>query len=79
MKLTTLLLFSILSTLTSCNGQSSYQQRNADKYAKGDTVKELGSSIMVIYQDKNGELWLGTHENGAYKYNGKTFEKFKLY
>jgi hypothetical protein len=22
-------------------------------------------------------LWLGTHENGAYKFNGKTFEKFK--
>ena len=33
--------------------------------------------IYYIYKDKKGELWLGTHEAGAYKFNGKTFEKFK--
>jgi hypothetical protein len=24
-----------------------------------------------------GVLWLGTHNGGAYKYNGKTFEKWR--
>jgi hypothetical protein len=34
-------------------------------------------TLFSIYKDNNGELWLGTHENGAYKFNGNTFEKFK--
>jgi len=30
-----------------------------------------------IYEDNQDNLWLGTHEEGAYKFNGKTFEKFR--
>jgi ligand-binding sensor domain-containing protein len=33
-------------------------------------------SLFSIYKDKKGELWLGTHKNGTYKFNGTTFEKF---
>jgi ligand-binding sensor domain-containing protein len=35
-------------------------------------------TIFSIYKDNNGDLWLGTHENGAFKFNGQSFEQFKL-
>lgn len=72
MKLTTFLFFNILSILTSCNGQTSYQKKNADQFTKGDTLKELGSSIMVVYQDKKNIYWFGSWEAGVYRYDGKT-------
>ncbi len=76
MKLITLLFFSILSILTSCNGQTS-NSNNLTVLLKeinvnGDTVKELGSSIMVIYQDKKNTYWFGSWETGVYRYDGKT-------
>ena len=76
MKLTTLLFFSILPLLTSCNGQVSNPEKNTDQFkqlfVKGDTVKELGSSIMVVYQDKKNIYWFGSWETGVYSYDGKT-------
>lgn len=76
MKLTTLLFFSILSILTSCNGQTSDSEHHSvllkEINVKGDTVKELGSSIMVIYQDKKNTYWFGSWKTGVYKYDGKT-------
>jgi ligand-binding sensor domain-containing protein len=76
MKLTTLLFYSILSILTSCNGQTSDSKNSSDHLQemsiKGDTVKELGSSIMVMYQDKKNIYWFGSWETGVYKYDGKT-------
>jgi len=76
MKLTTLLFFSMLSILTSCNGQNSNSKKHSaaleEMKVKGDTVKELGSSIMVIYQDKKNTYWFGSWKTGVYKYDGKT-------
>lgn len=76
MKLTTLLFFSILSILTSCNGQNSNLKNHSvslkELNVKGDTVQELGSSIMVIYQDKKDNYWFGSWKTGVYKYDGKT-------
>jgi hypothetical protein len=43
-------------------------------YVVQDNSKNI--SLFSIYKDNNGVLWLGTHENGAYKFNGTTFEKF---
>ena len=42
-------------------------------------IKEGKTAIEVfaIYKDNQGVLWLGTHNGGAYKFNGKTFEKFR--
>jgi hypothetical protein len=31
----------------------------------------------MIYKDNHGDLWLGTHEHGAYKFNGESFERFR--
>ena len=75
MKLTTLLFLSILSILASCNGQTSNSKNQLvllkEIIVKGDTVKELGSNIMVIYQDKKNTYWFGSWETGVYKYDGK--------
>lgn len=34
-------------------------------------------TLFSIYKDNYGDLWLGTQENGAFKFNEKTFEKFR--
>ena len=77
MKLNIRLFLTILTLFTSCNGQASNQERStehfSEQFAKGDTVKELGSSIMVIYQDKKNIYWFGSWETGVYRYDGKTF------
>jgi ligand-binding sensor domain-containing protein len=76
MKVTTFLFLSTLAALTSCNGQPKNETVNAEKItvetAKGDTVKELGSSIMVVYQDKKSVYWFGSWETGVYRYDGST-------
>lgn len=76
MKLTALLFISIIATLTSCNGQPKTKTDNTEKLnlvvIKGDTVRELGNSIMVVYQDKRNVYWFGSWETGVYRYDGKT-------
>lgn len=46
------------------------------QYTVQDNSKDI--PLFSIYKDNNGDLWLGTHENGAFKFNGQTFEKFTL-
>lgn len=75
MNLTTLLFFCVLFLLTSCNGQTVYSKKHSiissEIKIKGDTVKQLGNSIMVIYQDKKQNYWFGSWETGIYKFDGK--------
>lgn len=42
-------------------------------------VREGGSVVTLfsIYRDRHDDLWLGTHEHGVYKFDGKAFEKFR--
>ena len=76
MKINILLFLTILTLLTSCYGQTSNLKKNteqfSEQFAKGDTVKELGSSIMVVYQDKKNVYWFGSWETGVYRYDGKS-------
>ncbi|MCD6011178.1 MAG: hypothetical protein K0Q79_1040 [Flavipsychrobacter sp.] len=39
-------------------------------------VNSKDITVFCIYQDNTGALWLGTHDNCALKFNGKTFEKW---
>lgn len=71
-KIKTYIFFYILTILTSCNGQTSNKKINLELSANGDTVKELGSNIMVVYQDKKNVYWFGSWETGVYRYVGKT-------
>ncbi|MFN9799648.1 MAG: two-component regulator propeller domain-containing protein [Bacteroidota bacterium] len=79
-KTTLFLLFSTLTLLTSCRGQTSGKGNGSDgrdaMVLSGDTVAALGSSIMVIYQDKNGVYWFGSWESGVYRYDGKALVHF---
>lgn len=76
LKLKILLFISIINLLTSCNGQNSnsikYTVQFKGQLLKGDTVRLLGNSIMVVYQDKNNIYWFGSWQTGVYRYDGKT-------
>ncbi len=76
MKLNILLLLSILTLLTSCNGQTASKQKNneqlKEQFVKGDTVQALGSSVMVVYQDKRNNYWFGSWKTGVYRYDPST-------
>ena len=43
-------------------------------------IKTIGSprygNVQCSLQDKTGNLWFGTTENGLYKYDGKSFSRF---
>jgi hypothetical protein len=81
MKPTTLIFFSVLSVLTACNGQSANAKKQHavhidETIVAGDTVAELGSNIMVVYQDKRMNYWFGSWQTGVYKYDGKTLIQY---
>jgi ligand-binding sensor domain-containing protein len=42
------------------------------------TVQNMGqeTTLYAIYKDNAGDLWLGSGESGAYKFNGTSFERF---
>lgn len=44
--------------------------------AKGDTVKELGNNIMLVFQDTKNNYWFGSWLDGVYRYDGKTILHF---
>lgn len=71
MKINLILIISFLISLCSCNGQEAVL-KHAEIVHLGDTVNALGSSIMVVFQDKHNNYWFGSWETGVYKYNGTT-------
>ena len=76
MKPIILLFVSLLTLLISCNGQTIAKKNNSNPFITGDTVMELGSSIMVVYQDKKNVYWFGSWETGVYRYDGKTLTNY---
>ncbi len=49
---------------------------------KGDSIKRFSSntlggySVWSMLQDRDGNIWFGTRNNGLYKYDGKNFSSF---
>jgi ligand-binding sensor domain-containing protein len=80
MKLRTILFFSILTILTSCNGQTKNKASNADdlsqNIAQGDTVNKLGDHLWYVFQDKKNNYWFGSNGEGVYRFDGKTIVNF---
>lgn len=79
----------VLTLLTSCNGQSkthSQVEGNGELTAllpgQPKLTKTQGSSeyttVTCGIQDKKGNLWFGTCEEGVYKYDGKLFTQFTM-
>ena len=71
MKLRTILFFSILTILTSCNGQTKNKASNSDdlsqNIAQGDTVNKLGDHLWYVFQDKKNNYWFGSNGEGVYR------------
>ena len=69
MKLYTLLLFSILTVFTSCNGQNrktvDINSERTNESNIGETVSELSKSIWIVFQATNGDYWFGSNGQGS--------------
>lgn len=76
-KLKVIMLLSILVLLSSCYGRMTPPQSqnpvNPERLIlHGDTIQDIGSNVMVIYQDQKNTYWLGSWDNGVYRYDGTT-------
>lgn len=52
-----------------------YDRAQVTHFPVKDGAKDI--SLFSIYQDNRGDLWLGTHDASAYRFNGRTFERFR--
>ncbi|MES2374067.1 MAG: two-component regulator propeller domain-containing protein [Bacteroidota bacterium] len=69
-------LFLIAFFPTSCNqSQKTTEDANLPKLVKTIGSPKYGN-VQCSLQDKAGNLWFGTTENGLYKYDGKSFSRF---
>ena len=61
-----------------CNGQVKKDLPKETEHPK--LIKTIGDprygNVQCSLQDKDGNLWFGTTENGLYKYDGKSFSRF---
>ncbi|HQX45146.1 MAG TPA: two-component regulator propeller domain-containing protein [Saprospiraceae bacterium] len=71
----------ILLLGTACNGpfkKDLPKEKISDRHPK--LIKTIGDprygNVQCSLQDKVGNLWFGTSENGLYKYDGKSFSRF---
>ncbi|MBA3649683.1 MAG: hypothetical protein H0W62_14260 [Chitinophagales bacterium] len=71
----------ILVFCTACNGQVKKdlpKEKASDGHPK--LIKTIGNprygNVQCGLQDKAGNLWFGTTQNGLYKYDGKSFTQF---
>ena len=60
---------------TACNGQVKKDLPKEKEHPK--LIKNLGNgNVQCGLQDRAGNLWFGTSDNGLYKYDGKSFRQF---
>ena len=65
----------ILLLGTACNGQVKKDLPKEKEHPK--LIKNIDyGNVQCGLQDKAGNLWFGTSENGLYKYDGKSFSQF---
>ena len=55
-------------------GVYKYDEKNITNYKVKDGPIDV--NLISMYKDKQGNLWLGTPDNGTFKFNGNTFERF---
>lgn len=44
--------------------------------ATGETVAELGKSVMYVFHARNKDYWFGSNDRGVYRYDGKALVNF---
>lgn len=65
----------ILLLGTACNGPAKKDLPKEKEHPK--LIKNIGyGNVQCGLQDKAGNLWFGTSENGLYRYDGKSFSQF---
>jgi ligand-binding sensor domain-containing protein len=66
---------------TACNGPDK-EGLTKEKVEHPKLIKTIGSpkygNVQCGLQDKLGNLWFGTTQNGLYKYDGKSFSQFTV-
>lgn len=70
------LLLRTLAALFALNSLAPAQQLQIRAYGTRDGMPQ--SEVDVIYQDRAGQIWFGTFENGLARYDGKTMQAFAL-
>ncbi len=78
-KIYLLFLLCTMAVYTSCSAQNASRETNhvlggqlsvpIAFGTRGDTVKEPGSNIMTVYQDKKNIYWFGSWQDGLYRYD----------
>ena len=69
-------LLAVLLFGTACNGQVKKDLPKEKEHPK--LIKNLGNgNVQCGLQDKAGNLWFGTSDNGLSRYDGKSFTCFK--
>lgn len=74
-----LLAVALLHLTLACQPQSeSLSDRAAAAPPKplGDTVPEFGPSAMVLHEAPNGDIWVGSWDQGAFRYDGKAIVRY---
>lgn len=80
-------LFLVLVICTSCKGQKktdspkeNVSDPNVLSVEHPKLIKTIGNprygNVQCAVQDKGGNFWFGTTQNGLYKYDGKSFNQF---
>src|SRR5687767_14623138 len=69
----------ILLFVTACS-EPDKKDSNSESGDHPKLIKTIGNprygNVQCILEDKAGNLWFGTTQNGLYKYDGKTFRQF---
>ncbi|MFN0208080.1 MAG: two-component regulator propeller domain-containing protein [Planctomycetota bacterium] len=65
---------SLIAAMGNCT--VSQDKSTSSPVAKGEVVTELPTDIWHVFQAKNHDYWFGSHDHGAYRYNGKTLVKY---
>lgn len=68
----------VIAFVTSCKGQthSNPETHTATRELSILVDAQIGDYITEIFEDSKGQLWFGTLEKGAARYDGRTFRYF---
>ncbi|MFY7733675.1 MAG: two-component regulator propeller domain-containing protein, partial [Bacteroidia bacterium] len=73
-------LCALLVFATACNEPVKKNLHQESEHPK--LIKTIGDpkygSVQCILEDKAGNLWFGTTENGLYKFDGKIFSRYLM-
>jgi hypothetical protein len=71
-------LYALIAALAACTAarDQSSSPTSPSQVAQGEIVSELDKAIWHVFQAKNGDYWFGSHDQGAYRYDGKTLVKY---